>query len=113
MDAIEQLKLNPYCQNCGVKINVSIHPTNNIAHILSKMRYKSVSTHSSNYVFLCSGKDNLGNSCHEKFDNYISDRPNMPVFKIVLEKYKTFSEEVLEYGKEKSIFEENLQDGEY
>ena len=105
--ATQEVKANPICQNCGCKIRWWSHPVNNVAHLLSKSRYKSVMSNENNYVILCSEKD-LGNGCHELFDTKISERPNMKVFPVALEKYKKFREEVLENGKEKIIFEEKL-----
>jgi hypothetical protein len=107
MDAIDKLKLNPVCQNCGGKINANYEPSWNIAHILLKAKFKSVSTHPDNYVFLCSSKDPNTNYCHEAFDSDITNRPNMPVYTIAKEKYLKFRDEVLEFGRERTIFEEN------
>lgn len=107
MDAIEELKKNPVCQNCNCQINTDYNPSWNIAHILSKGKYKSVSTHPDNYIFLCSGKDASGKNCHAYFDEYIVDRPTMPVYSIAKEKYLKFRDEVLEVGRERTIFEEN------
>ncbi len=101
--AIEELKKHPYCQNCGGEINVNLHPVNNIGHILKKSKFKSVATHPENYLILCSEKDNIFN-CHERFDNHINDRPNMECFTLAYRKFKKFEEEVVERGKEFSIF---------
>lgn len=104
--AILELRDKPYCQNCGCKINVYIHPVNNVAHILKKSYYKSVMDNDLNRVFLCADKDNE-NNCHEKFDNRIYDRPTMNVFLIAKEKYLLFKDQVKETGNELLIFEEN------
>ena len=106
--AICELRTKPYCENCGAKIKFWIHPVNNIAHILSKRKYKSVMAEPLNRIFLCSDKDGA-NNCHERFDNNVSDRPQMSVFQIALDKYKKFSHKCLENGIERSIFEENLK----
>lgn len=106
-DAIEKLKLNPVCQNCGGKINANYEPAWGVCHLLSKGKYKSVATHPDNYVFLCSSKDPNTNYCHEDFDGNIKDRPNMPVYPIAKEKYLKFRDQVLEFGNERTIFEEN------
>lgn len=107
-DAIEELKRNPVCQNCGLPISADHNASWNIAHLLSKGSYKSVSTDPYNYVFLCSSKD-LGtpNDCHKYFDDHVLSRPTMNVWKIAKEKYLRFSDKVLEVGVERTIFEEN------
>lgn len=104
--AIEELERNPFCQNCGGEIKTFLHPVNNVAHILKKSKYKSVSTHPENYIFLCSDKDEVF-SCHERFDNKISERKNMECFKLAYIKFKKFEDQVLESGIERTIFEEN------
>jgi hypothetical protein len=108
-EAIVRLGQNPVCQNCGCKIVWWKHPVNNIAHILSKSHYKSVMCHPDNVLFLCDSKDREdGKSCHREFDGEKASRPEMPVFQLALEKFKKFSANCLEKGKERSIFEENL-----
>jgi len=106
-DAIEKLKLNPVCQNCGCRISADYNGHHNVSHLLSKQKYKSVSTHPDNYVFLCSSKDAEGRNCHGYFDDHIKARPNMPVYAIAKEKYLKIRDEVLEFGNERTIFEEN------
>jgi len=104
--AIGKLKSKPICQNCGDKIKWWSHPVNNIAHILPKRKHKSVMADKENYVLLCSSKDG-GNCCHEKFDNDIYGRVDMPVFDIAKLKYLKFKGKVLEESNEKRIFDEN------
>jgi hypothetical protein len=108
--AISLLKLNPYCQNCGCKINVHLFPQNNIAHVLKKEKYKSVMANAFNYVFLCDSKDNNvdHSSCHYDFDNRVTERPLMPVFETVLARYEMFRDKVVEQGKEREIYENYL-----
>ena len=62
--------------------------------------------HPNNKVFLCTEKDG-DNKCHERFDNRINSRPEMPVFDVAKKKFETFSDQCLEKGKERTIFEEN------
>lgn len=102
--AIEDMKSNPFCQNCGARINTSRHPVNNIAHILSKSVYKSVSCHKENYLFLCSDKDEAS-SCHEKFDSCMSVRQEMRVFELARTKFLSFSDDCVERGHERNVFE--------
>jgi len=110
-DAIEELKRKPFCQNCGCKINVSLHPVNNIAHLLSKRHYKSVMINPYNRVFLCDNKDHSidsNRSCHKLFDERINDRSEMEVFTVALILYAMFKDDVVEQGKEREIFENAL-----
>lgn len=96
--AIEELRLNPVCQNCGGRINSTYEPVRNVAHILPKQRYKSVAAHPDNRLFLCAGKDSQ-QSCHERFDSGISAVVEMPCFTLVVEKFKKFQDKVTERGK--------------
>lgn len=96
--AIEELKMNPVCQNCGGQINVHYEPVRNIAHILPKQRYKSVMAHPANKLFLCAGKD-FQKACHERFDSGISSMAEMPCFALAIEKFKKFQDKVTERGK--------------
>lgn len=106
---ISVLKVTARCQNCGCKIKHWIHPVNNVAHLLSKSRYKSVMINPNNFVFLCDSKDNEdGRSCHYDFDNKITERPLMPIFDVALVKYQMFRDDVVEQGKEREIFEKYL-----
>ena len=108
-EGIKLLQLNPYCQNCGIKMKVWLHPINRIAHLISKSHYKSVMANSLNRVFLCDSTDNEnGRSCHVDFDNKINERPLMPVFELAMIKYRLFKDDVLEQGKEREIFENYL-----
>lgn len=109
-EGIYLLKKQPYCQNCGVKINVNLHPVNNVCHILSKRTYKSVSSNPCNRLFLCDSKDNVltGKSCHADFDTKIKDRSSMPVFQAVILLYNTFRDDVTEWGREREIIEGSL-----
>lgn len=107
-DAIEELKRNPVCVNCGCKINANYNPHWNIAHILPKSKYKSVMTHPENFIILCSSKDQEnGIDCHTRFDNNIMDIPSMPCFPMAKEKFEKFKPDCLERGKIFTIFEQN------
>lgn len=105
--ASKEVERNPFCQNCLQPIKAYFNPYWNVAHILNKGTYKSVSTHPDNFVILCSSKDNTGNDCHKYFDDHLLARIHMNVFKIAKEKFEKFKGQVLEDGIEKSIFEEN------
>lgn len=52
------------CAECGTRL---IGDVSEVAHILDKGYFKSVSTNDDNIVYLCSWKSN--NNCHSKFDN--------------------------------------------
>lgn len=105
--AIQAMQEKPVCQNCGAPIKAWFNPTWNIAHILKKSVYKSVATHPENFVILCAHKDEQ-NNCHEKFDGALSNRINMPVFNLALQKFVKLKDDCLERGKEYFIFEENI-----
>lgn len=103
---INILYKRPICQNCGRGINISLHPFNNIAHILSKKKYKSVSNNINNMLILCDDKDRLsGIGCHRLFDNKILNREFMPVFELAKIQYEKFKHLVEEKGIEYEILE--------
>lgn len=103
---IKKLSENPHCQNCGRKIIVGLHPINNVAHILSKQKYKSVMANPYNMLFLCDSKDNPdGRSCHTEFDSKVKARPEMPVFNTAILVYSSFKDDVKEWGVEREIME--------
>jgi hypothetical protein len=52
------------CTECGCNL---IGDSSEVAHILNKSRFKSVSTKDDNIIYLCSWKS--PNNCHAKFDN--------------------------------------------
>jgi len=52
------------CEECGHRL---IGDVSEIAHILDKSKYKSVSVNDDNVLYLCSWKS--PNNCHSKFDN--------------------------------------------
>jgi hypothetical protein len=106
--AIEELKKDPRCTNCGCAINVSYKPVRNVAHILPKAKYKSVMANPFNWITLCSSKDHDGKTgCHFRFDNRIIDIPEMPCFRLAKSRFEKFKGEVTERGKIFTIFEEN------
>jgi ribosomal protein L37E len=107
----EELKLSKklICENCGVPLK-STFMRSNIAHILPKQRYKSVSDNPNNILYLCSFKDN-GNNCHSHFDfGGNKQREKMPVFQTALKKVKYMLEEnmIKENGSELSFYKKHL-----
>jgi len=106
---IRRLSENPYCENCGCVIDYGYMGHSNIAHILSKGRYKSVSVEPLNILFLCAGKNDREHlNCHHKFDNDIKNRPLMPVFGVVKERYEKFKHKVKEQGVEREIIDRHV-----
>lgn len=98
--SIAEMKLKPWCEDCGCRINTEMFPANNIAHILPKRIYKSVMTEANNRLFLCTEKDESGLNCHWHFDNRIEARVNKPIFSIAVERFNTFESKITERGKE-------------
>lgn len=107
-EAISLMMHSPFCDNCGMTINVVYQPHHNIAHILPKQRYKSVATNSHNIVFLCASKDG-GPACHERFDNGYTSMMEMPVFALALKKFEFFKKDVTENGKLFHIFAKTFE----
>ena len=62
------------CAECGCRLSGDV---SEVAHILNKSVYKSVSTEDQNVLYLCSWKSQ--NNCHSKFDN-----SSLDVFKEML-----------------------------
>lgn len=74
-----------YCEECGDKLKGNV---TEIAHILPKQTFKSISTNDKNVLYLCGLYSK--NNCHSNMDNYSN------------EKFK----EMLVYPKISCIFEE-------
>jgi hypothetical protein len=91
------------CENCGDKLRGT--GVDEIAHSLSKGKYKSVATEDLNILYLCGIFSE--NQCHANYDKDYSTRVLMPVFKIAKERYLLFKDKVLEEGKEKMLLETN------
>lgn len=63
------------CQECGVRLIGSV---SEVAHILNKSYFKSISTEDTNIIYLCGQHQN---NCHSKFDNSSnSDMRAMNIF---------------------------------
>lgn len=90
------------CENCGHYI-ASTSCSANVCHILGKTENKhpETATNDLNVLYLCSWMNGNGNNdCHSMFDSSLSARKEMPVFKIAVERYKQFKDEVINYSKE-------------
>lgn len=62
------------CEECGVRLRGDV---SEVAHVLNKSIYKSISTSDDNIIYLCSWQS--PNNCHSKFDN-----SSLEVFKDML-----------------------------
>jgi len=60
-----EIAKNKFCEECGEKLKGN---SSEIAHILPKSYYKSISTNDNNIIYLCGIYSE--NQCHTNFDNY-------------------------------------------
>lgn len=66
---IQHIKNNSvHCQECGEKL---IGDVSEVAHILPKSKFKSISTEDKNVLYLCGWMSNK--NCHNKFDSSPND----------------------------------------
>lgn len=104
---LSKIKIKPFCENCGIKIQGTI---SNIAHILPKRKSANpeVMSNINNYLYLCSPFDIDTNDCHSKYDRIqtTDDIYLMNCFSIAKKRYLTFNIN-LKYNKYTKIFEEN------
>jgi len=63
------------CEECGAKL---IGDVSEVAHILPKSTFKSISTLDENVIYLCSWKSQ--NMCHSKFDGTNKQLWGMKIF---------------------------------
>ncbi len=109
---IEKVAQNPYCMNCGCRIQGNL---NNLAHLLPK-RFggnPELMGELDNCLYLCAsvnGGQEIG--CHEKMDRIqgSSQFYLMPCFKKALEHYLTFRNKVVKYNKYVEIFEDYIKE---
>lgn len=101
---LEKVKLNPFCENCGSKIQANIC---NIAHLIPKRTDSVVSSELENYAYLCSPFDEQGKDCHNKFDSMAGNIKvyEMPFWKIAIKRYLTFRNKC-KYNNYSKIFEQ-------
>jgi len=79
-----QKEMTGRCMNCGGKTEAfTKHYKCSIAHILPKAYFKSVATHSENWIELCF----YGNSCHTNYDNKMLDLIDMNCFDTIIQKF--------------------------
>jgi hypothetical protein len=98
---IKDGKLN--CQECGCRL---IGDVSEVAHILNKSFFKSISTEDSNILYLCSWRSSGNNNCHSKFDS--GKEKEMSVFSIAQERIKQMIEKITENINWKLINKYNL-----
>lgn len=80
-----QLAQGTVCRECGEKLSGNV---TEIAHILAKQYFKSISTEDKNVIYLCGLYSK--NNCHYKFDNLSNeDVKKMNCFPEIL---RTFTE---------------------
>lgn len=75
------------CANCGKKScrDDSQYFKFSIAHLLPKARFKSVATHSDNWIELCFWGNN---SCHTNMDNHMLDLTEMSCWNEIVVKFQ-------------------------
>lgn len=76
------------CAECGIKL---LGDVSEVAHILNKSYFKSISTNDNNIIYLCGWKQN---NCHDKFDS--GKEKEMNVFNIAKEKFNILKEDIKE-----------------
>lgn len=80
------------CEECGSRL---IGDVSEVAHILPKQTFKSVSTLDENVMYLCGWKSE--NNCHAKFDNGSNEEvQNMKIFDKVEETFRSLIFEITE-----------------
>lgn len=72
------------CEECGSRLFGDV---SEVAHILPKQTFKSISTEDSNVIYLCGWKS--PNNCHDKFDNGSNEKvKEMKIFEKICESYE-------------------------
>ncbi len=80
------------CAECGDRL---IGDVSEVAHILNKSIFKSVSTEDGNVIYLCGWKSS--NNCHSTFDNCsLADLKKMLIYHSVCDKFLYLKERVKE-----------------
>ena len=86
------------CSECGCRL---IGDFSEVAHILPKGRFKSISTNDNNVIYLCGWK--WGNNCHAKYDNGSrGDLEKMAIFSHVSKSF----DELIEIVEEKITYKD-------
>lgn len=81
-----------YCEECGYKLTGNV---SEIAHVLPKSYFKSVSTEDSNILYLCGMYSK--NNCHSNYDNFPAEKvKEMNIYPKVQEVFKQLEEKITE-----------------
>lgn len=80
------------CAECGCKLKGDV---SEVAHVLNKSRFKSISTDDENVIYLCSWMS--PNNCHSKFDNCSLDVfKDMLIYNQICKMFSTLREKIKE-----------------
>ncbi len=82
---IQNIKDNRLCcEECGARLSGN---TSEVAHILPKQTFKSVSINDDNVIYLCGMYSE--NQCHHKFDNWSTEEiKKMKIFDKICESFE-------------------------
>lgn len=101
------IKNKAVCDNCGAPLRGSYWE---VAHILPKSKFPSISTNDNNILYLGAGLSYFPCECHKEFDAKINNEEElmkMPVYSKALKKLSKIKSEIKERKKEYfSFFEE-------
>lgn len=87
-----EIAKNKYCEECGEKLKGHV---SEIAHVLNKSYYKSISTDDDNIVYLCGLFSN--NQCHSNFDSFDNKKfKEMLVYPKIIIKFAELENKVTE-----------------
>ena len=102
---LEEIKKNPFCQNCGIRLPCNI---TNIAHILPKRSSANpeIMGNLNNCLYLCASVSG-GIGCHERFD---AIQTTSKVYLLhcwgeAVKKYLEFRKDIVKHNKYQEIFE--------
>ena len=81
-----------YCEECGERLRGDV---SEIAHVLPKSKFKSISTNDLNVIYLCGLYSS--NNCHSCFDNWPQEKvKEMNIFPKVCEIFKELEQQITE-----------------
>lgn len=90
---IEIIKNNNLCcEECGCRLKGDI---SEIAHILPKSTFKSISTNDKNVIYLCGMWSEK--QCHTNYDNFSTEKVRqMKIFPHIVDKFNLLQEDITE-----------------